>query len=92
MITLHHQTKQILTSTYLIMKRITCFFFALALMIGGGAVALFAIVLGGISGNHMTSAVEIYNKSLGYDTSLQIKILSERATTMILKIRLTAQQ
>ena len=38
-ITLHHQTKQILTSTYSIMKRITCFFFALALMIGGGAVA-----------------------------------------------------
>lgn len=44
------------------------------LTIGGGAVALFAIVLGGISGNHMTSAVEIYNKSLGHDTSLQIKI------------------
>lgn len=44
------------------------------LTIGGGAVALFAIVLGGISGTHTTAAVEIYNKSIGYDTSLQIKI------------------
>ena len=44
------------------------------LTFGGGAVALFAIVLGGISGTHTTAAVEIYNKSIGYDTSLQIKI------------------
>ena len=27
-----------------------------------------------ISGSYTTSAVEIYNKSIGYDTSLQIKI------------------
>jgi len=44
------------------------------LTFGGGAVALVAIVLGGISGTHTTAAVEIYNKSIGYDTSLQIKI------------------
>jgi len=44
------------------------------LTIGGGVVALVAIVLGGISGSYTTSAVEIYNKSIGYDTSLQIKI------------------
>lgn len=44
------------------------------LTIAGGAVTLFAVVLGGISGTHTTAAVEIYNKSIGYDTSLQIKI------------------
>lgn len=45
------------------------------LTIGGIGVSVFAIVLGGISGNRKTTAVEIYNKNIGYDTSLQIKIV-----------------
>lgn len=45
------------------------------LTIGGIGVAVAAIVMGGISGSRTTTAVEIYNKNIGYDTSLQIKIV-----------------
>jgi hypothetical protein len=49
--------------------------YGMPLTIGGIGVAAVAIVLSGISGSYTNSAVEIYNKSIGYDTSLQIKIV-----------------
>ena len=49
--------------------------YGMPLTIGGIGVAVVAVVLSGISGSYTNSAVEIYNKSIGFDTSLQIKIV-----------------
>ena len=49
--------------------------YGMPVTIGGIGVTVAALVMGGISGNRTTTAVEIYNKKIGYDTSLQIKIV-----------------
>jgi hypothetical protein len=49
--------------------------YGMPVTIGGIGVTVAALVMGVISGNRTTTAVEIYNKNIGYDTSLQIKIV-----------------